>query len=38
MHTCFYEGLCTEKHVELALKRIERLVRKVASKIREQPP
>ncbi len=33
MHVCFYEGWCTEKHVELALKRIERLVEEIASRI-----
>ncbi len=30
MHTCFYEGWCRRKHVEQALKRVERLVRKIA--------
>ena len=34
MHTCFYEGWCRDKHVELSLKRVERLVREVASRIK----
>jgi hypothetical protein len=29
MHTCFYEGWCTEKDVEDAPKNIEKLVKKV---------
>lgn len=29
MHTCFYEGWCTEEHVEEAVKRIEKLVAEV---------
>ncbi len=33
MHVCFYEGLCTERHVEEALKRIERLVRTIRGKL-----
>ena len=33
MHVCFYEGWCTERHVEEALKRIERLVRAVREKL-----
>ncbi|WP_048191473.1 PaREP1 family protein [Pyrolobus fumarii] len=34
MHTCFYEGWCTRGHVERALKRIERLVREVATRVK----
>ena len=30
MHMCFYEGWCRGKHIELALKRVEKLVREVA--------
>ena len=30
MHACFYEGWCTEWHVEQALKKIRKLVREVA--------
>ena len=37
MHTCFYEGWCARKHVELALKRIEKLVHEVASRIKNNP-
>ncbi len=33
MHVCFYEGWCTRRHVEGALKRIEELVREVRRKI-----
>ncbi len=34
MHICFYEGWCTEKHAELALKRVEKLVRTILSNIK----
>ena len=34
MHTCFYEGWCSERHVEEALKRIERFVNKVVSLVK----
>ncbi len=34
MHTCFYEGWCTEEHVENALEEIEKLVRAVKSRIK----
>ncbi len=34
MHTCFYEGWCKEKDVATARKRIEKLVKEVASLIR----
>ena len=33
MHTCFYEGWCTEKHVEEAVKRIEKLVSEIKKRI-----
>ena len=33
MHTCFYEGWCTERHVKEALKRVARLVGEVAGRI-----
>ncbi len=33
MHTCFYEGWCTDKHVEEALKRIEKLINEVEKRI-----
>jgi len=31
MHTCFYEGWCTERDVAIAKKRVERLVKEAAS-------
>ena len=34
MHVCFYEAWCTKKDASIAYKRIERLVREVAAKIR----
>jgi len=34
MHICFYEGWCTQKHVEEAMKRVEKLVKEVAERIR----
>ncbi|RUM47283.1 MAG: hypothetical protein DSY37_03225 [Hyperthermus sp.] len=34
MHVCFYEAWCTERDVENAYKRIEKLVREVASLIK----
>ena len=33
MHTCFYEGWCSSRHVEIAIKRIGKLVREVRAKI-----
>jgi len=33
MHTCFYEGWCSEEDVRDALKRIERLVREVYERV-----
>ena len=33
MHTCFYEGWCTDKHVEEAVKRVEKLVGEVEKRI-----
>ena len=35
MHICFYEGWCAQKDVENAYKRVERLVREVASLVRK---
>ena len=34
MYTCFYEGWCGKGHVERALKRVEKLVKEIESKIR----
>lgn len=36
MHVCFYEGWCTDKHVEEATKRIERLVGEVGKRVLAQ--
>jgi len=36
MHICFYEGWCARKDVENAYKRIEKLVKEIASKIKEK--
>jgi len=36
MHICFYEGWCARKDVENAYKRIEKLIKEVASKIKEE--
>ncbi len=33
MHTCFYEGWCTERSVRAALKQVERLVKEVSARI-----
>ncbi len=33
MHTCFYEGWCTDRHVEEAIKRVERLVKEIERRI-----
>ena len=35
MHTCFYEGWCAPEDVEDAHKRVEKLVREVASRIKK---
>ena len=35
MHTCFYEGWCLKRHVESALKQVEKLVKEVASRIKK---
>lgn len=35
MHVCFYENWCTRKDVEPALKRVEKLVKEVASRIKQ---
>ena len=34
MHVCFYEGWCTEKDISMAYKRVEKLVREIASKVK----
>ena len=34
MHTCFYEGWCSQEHVEHALEEIEKLVKSVKERIR----
>ncbi len=31
MHVCFYEGWCARRDVEVALKRVERMVKEVSS-------
>ena len=36
MHTCFYEGWCTEKDIVTALRRVEKLVREVASLVEKE--
>ena len=36
MHTCFYEGWCAKEDAEDALKTIEKLVREVASLVKEE--
>jgi len=33
MHICFYEGWCTQKHVEEAMKRVEKLVKEVEKRL-----
>ncbi len=35
MHTCFYEGWCTKRKVEEAIKRVERLVNEIFKVIKE---
>ncbi len=35
MHIYFYEGWCRDKHVELSLKQVKKLVREVASRVKE---
>jgi len=35
MHICFYEGWCTKEDIENALEAIEKLVREVASRIKQ---
>ena len=35
MHTCFYEAWCAEKDVKNAYKRVEKLVKEVASLVEE---
>ncbi len=36
MHTCFYEGWCAREDIEDAYKRIEKLVKEVASRIKNK--
>ena len=36
MHVCFYEGWCTKRHVEEAIKRIEKLVSEIEEKIEQE--
>ena len=33
MHVCFYEGWCTARHVEEAIKRIEKLLNEVKARV-----
>jgi len=35
MHTCFYEGWCAREDVEDSIKRVEKLVREVANRIKK---
>jgi len=35
MHTCFYEGWCTREDVEDSIKRVEKLVQEVASRVKK---
>jgi len=35
MHTCFYEGWCTEKDVEKVLSLVEKLVKAIMERIKE---
>ncbi len=35
MHICFYEGWCTKRDVETAVKYVEKLVMEIASRIKE---
>lgn len=35
MHTCFYENWCTRKDVEENLEKVEKLVKEIEAKIRE---
>jgi len=34
MHVCFYEGWCAEKDIVMAYKRVEKLIREVATRIK----
>lgn len=38
MHTCFYEGWCRARDVEIAVKRIEKLVKTVEEALRKAKP
>ena len=35
MHTCFYEGWCTQKDVEVAYKHVKKLVKEIEERIRK---
>ena len=35
IHTCFYEGWCTDIHVREAYQRIEKLVKEISTRIRK---
>jgi len=35
MHTCFYEGWCTEKDVEKVLSLVEKLVKAIMERIKK---
>ncbi len=34
MHTCFYEGWCTRRDIETAIKHVEKLVKEIEKKIK----
>ncbi len=36
MHTCFYEGWCTKRKVMEAIKRVEKLVKEIAQRVRKR--
>ncbi|BEP16717.1 PaREP1 family protein [Pyrofollis japonicus] len=36
MHICFYEGWCKKRHVEAALKHVERLVKTIEEKMQQK--
>ena len=38
MHICFYEGWCNERDIRTAYKRVEKLVREVATRIKMAEP
>lgn len=35
MHTCFYEGWCTEESVKASMNRIEKLVKEVENRVKQ---